>query len=176
MKPQHYMLDIEMVGHPTDAAPAPLEIAWVRFDEDPFVYRSCAVDVHSAVKAGCTQATETWMWWMRQDKAAKDRIVAGQDGAWQLPAVLMRMADRIPADSILWARGVDWQWVQAYFRVCGLRFPWKYGNVRDVRTICALAPEVTVPNVGVSHSALDDCMYQINHLNAVLAVLKLELR
>ncbi len=59
----------------------------------------------------------------------------------------------------------------------GGRSPWKFWNVRDVRTICDLAShkyshKKDFPFVGAEHHALDDAIHQANYVSKMWQFLK----
>lgn len=53
------------------------------------------------------------------------------------------------------------------YKKFNMAIPWKFYNERCVRTISYLKPDVkknTNRQKGVAHSAIDDCIYQIEYL------------
>lgn len=58
--------------------------------------------------------------------------------------------------------------LEAWFNAVGVRCPWKFWNVRDVRTavdLLGINPKEFTRD-GTYHNALDDCLHQIKYLTS----------
>jgi len=73
----------------------------------------------------------------------------------------------------VWGNGAtfDISILEAAYRQRGIPIPWAFWNIRDVRTIAALAwPHVKKDHtefVGVPHRALDDAKHQARYVSAM---------
>lgn len=69
----------------------------------------------------------------------------------------------------VWGNGstMDITILQSAYEYFGMKTPWQYWAVNDVRTIVDLKPEVKANTKfeGVKHSAIDDCKHQIKYLS-----------
>jgi hypothetical protein len=118
----------------------------------------------------------TIIWWMKQESAARERFQEsdGEDFD-ELMALgrhfvsrVQRMIDEAGPEGNyeVYARGPQFDVVviESLLNQLGLKAPWKYDKVRDLRTLMALAGISTadVPQLAgqVTHDALWDCKYQ----------------
>ena len=153
-----WMLDIETLG--TGHTPRPLSIAFVRFNlkDGPNLRYHFHIDQTTA--PGTVDA-DTALWWMRQDEAARMSILEGQKRAVPFGEAAMAMHAMIDKEDRLWARGIDWFWMESLYKAWGGTWPFKAKNVRCMRFCDQICP---APEATVKHDALADCLAQIEHL------------
>lgn len=76
------------------------------------------------------------------------------------------MIDIETLDTLPTAAVFDITILENWFRACNTPIPWKFWNVRDVRTIVDWFNIDTrsYEREGVHHNALDDCLHQIKYM------------
>jgi len=157
------MVDLETLGVSHDAV-FPI-LAAVVFD--PFTgetgdlfYEN--IDIDCQLKLGRSVDASVIEWWFSQGESARNEIVKkGND----LDVVLHDFRRFLPVNTILWTKGIDFDIPKLNTAYSG-KTPWKYYNVRDVRTVLKIADVANdhVEFVGEKHHALDDCYHQIKLL------------
>lgn len=122
-----------------------------------------------------TVSAATIAWWMKQDDAARSRFeMSTGDEFEELPALLRFIARKfseVTAEGTksyeLWAKGpqFDITNIETLMQETGVRVPWRYDRVRDLRTLMALAgirtEDVPRPESMTAHMADEDARYQI---------------
>jgi hypothetical protein len=169
------MVDIETLGKTEKAVI--LSVGAVFFDPytgetGPTTHRHAKTDSQPAPHFQADASTA--LWWMNQSEEARKGVIDGQQQAYPLENMLYELAAFLGENSknyYIWANSPSFDLAilrnaYNYFR---LSVPWNFRNERDVRTIVSLAPSVHdhVKSVGVAHSALDDCLYQVNLVSYV---------
>lgn len=186
MKYPDISIDIETLGNSYDAPI--ISIGAVCFDRDtgklgPTFYQE--VELDSAIKAGRVSGS-TLSFWMQQSDDARMKLF-GEDQSHKLPlsTALFAMRNLIEKECTNvrpWGNGstFDITIIEHALHVgcVGQPAPWRYQQIRDVRTIVDAAEVVvgfdrsTVKRVGVHHNALDDAMYQANLVIAAFSALR----
>ena len=173
----HVMIDLETLG--TTSRSAWISIGAVCFDPDTGVidtgnafYRN--VDWDSALR-GREVSGDTLKWWMRQDPAAKDAVI---HAGWPIEAVLTALSEWLPEGCVVWGNGssFDISMLEDTYHQYGVTVPWKFWNVRDVRTVVHLAQGLvergSVPFEGTKHNALSDAIHQAKYVSAMWQALR----
>jgi hypothetical protein len=160
----NWMLDIETLG--TGHTPRPLSIAFVRFDLTNGPTFSYHFHIDQTTTPGTVDA-DTALWWMRQDEAARTAILEGQKGAVSFGQVANALSIIRKEDDRLWARGIDWFWMENLYKAWGGPWPFKASQVRCMRFCDQICP---APAATVKHDALADCLAQIDHLRRAVAL------
>lgn len=166
------MIDIETLG--TTYGCAVLSIGAVRFDRntgeigDKF-YASMG---QQAQKYGhASQATLDW--WEQQSSEAKEAAFSGTEDP---VAVANTLASRIDKNDFVWGNGsiFDITILESWFSSVDVAVPWKFWNVRDVRTVVDLSPLNVKDFIreGVHHNALDDAIHQAKYVSAMIQSLR----
>lgn len=167
------MIDIETLGRKSGCAV--LTIGAVCFDRytgelgETFY---AAMDREMATLYGHVDP-ETVKWWERQSDSAKVDAFNGTES----PLVIAnKFSEWIDGDDLVWGNGsvFDITILEAWFEETCVKIPWKFWNVRDVRTV------VDIGNVnpkqftrkGTYHNALDDAIFQVEYTTAALQFLK----
>lgn len=171
----HFSIDLETLHTRYNAAI--LSIGVAQFNPDTAkigmtFYRE--IDFDSAIKYGHVSA-DTLRWWINQDSKAKR--VFGNEGKVVLVQALDElttwMRDRCMAPKV-WGNGSTFDITileHAYDKgSVGLKEPWHYTNIRDMRTLVDLAGYGATawpfPRTGVPHNALDDAVFQAGVISA----------
>lgn len=106
----------------------------------------------------------TVKFWMGQDKEAKDKLFGDCDADRALRCLYE--AYRNFTCEELWARGPQFDVcaIENLMRIRGFTPPWKYYEIRDLRTV--LKKDNLVPFEGTKHVAEDDALHQVKNLLA----------
>ena len=159
------MIDIETLD--TLPTAAVISIGAVYFDRktgeigDKFYAR---IDFEDACRIGTT-SEDTMDWWNSQEKSVREEAFSGVELAKD---VAFRFVDFCVDGVKPWGNGsvFDITIIENWFRETGVKTPWFFWNVRDVRTAVDLF-NINPKNYtrdGVHHNALDDCLFQIKYL------------
>lgn len=159
------MIDIETAGK--KAGCAVLSIGAVYFDRNGNIgerfYASMGFNAMSYGECD----PDTMKWWSEQSEEAR----AAAFGGTQDPVkVAKEFASFIWHDAKPWGNGsvFDITILEAWFEAVGVKCPWKFWNVRDVRTavdLLGVNPK-DFPRLGTHHNALDDCLHQIKYMTS----------
>ena len=159
------MIDIETLSTRPDALI--LTIAAVKFqrggkktrDGEKFYVRVCP---ESCRQKGLHIDAATQMWWENQCEEARYEALLNTD---RIPLVqaLDRLSAFIGSTDIVWANSPSFDCVilENAYSVCGKLAPWKFWNLRDLRTLKDLAG-IKYHSVQNNHNALEDCYNQID--------------
>lgn len=159
------MIDIETLDTlPTSAI---LSIGAVYFDRetgeisDKFYTR---IEFSNAVAIG-TVSPLTLEWWSKQSEEARNEAFSGKEHPFNACHDFSKF---IKPNTLVWGNGsvFDITILENWFRMCEIEIPWKFWNVRDVRTIVDWFNIDTrlYTREGVHHNAIDDCLHQIKYM------------
>lgn len=161
---RHVMLDIETLGRKPGCVV--LSVGAVEFDAAGAngTFFECNISIKSSMDYGLTIEAETLEWWMDQGIRRLPRQL-------DLPYVASLFADWFKdnnlGDALLWANSPSFDceiWGNAMEAVDVAR-PWKYWNLRDVRTARHMLPEfMDMPDNEKKHDALADAKWQAEYL------------
>lgn len=118
---------------------------------------------------------DTIKWWKNQSKNARDAVSLNGEN---IKTVIQEFCAFAKDASEVWCHNTfDAPILGNAIKRCGLNLPFKYTNWRDIRTLTALANmskhEVfSESRGGTHHTALDDCLYQINYCVRAMNKLK----
>ncbi len=166
----HLMIDLETMGsRPTSAIVA---IGAVFFNESGLGDRFyCTVDLESCMKSGLTVDGGTIMWWLKQSEEARKALY---DDPKPLERALLRFADfyasRANKNTRVWGNGADFDnaILSNAYQAAASHAPWPYWANGCYRTIKSLNPNIKHERKGTHHNALDDAIYQAEHLRKLL--------
>lgn len=185
-----FMVDLETLGLGNE--PVIIQIGCTHFDIETGKIISSfesLVDPSSCVEKGLKVDGSTVEWWLKQDKNVQSKVLVDslRDGK-KLIEVLLDLWVYISESQVnqenkeirVWSNGLlaDVKWLESAHTKCGLKTPWKYNQVSDVRTIVDLAWRKAKINVkdliqfeGEQHNAIDDCKYQVQFVHKAYTVL-----
>ena len=180
----HIMIDIETLGTAADAAIG--VIAAVHFDPDTgeaLDTFEARIRVAESLIEGFSADEATLAFWRRQMRDARAQVTCGQAHPREAVDKLAAWLDGIaPLDErIVWANGAGFDPVilETHLRRYGVPIPWRWWNVRDLRTLRALAkanglrlPER--PDALPTHQALADAIWQSQQTAWLLRAMQLE--
>lgn len=174
------MIDLETLGTTADAVI--VSIGAVRFDinaapgtpfasADDCFYIVCSVG--SQADRHISRATQEW-WW-QQSPQARDVFDQPSTDITLALVGLGAFISATPGKPNVWSNGADFDlpMLAHAYRQYGVALPWKPYAGRCYRTYKNLpgARAITVPRAGEHHNALDDAIYQAQHLQAIHAAL-----
>lgn len=159
------ILDLETLGKTPGSVI--LSIAAI-FDDGTEFER--IIDIQSCLDAGLVIDTETLYWWMKQKRIAQFAGTEKNPPSRLLDALIaFRSECRDHGCGKVWVRGPDFDIpilehaIRAVHGLLGFipddeqcKLPWKYNQVRDVRTAEDLCPHPFAYK-GKSHVAIQDC-------------------
>lgn len=165
----HIMLDLETMS--TEPNAAIVAIGAVRFDAEKITHRFYeTVDLSDAVAHGLHMDANTVMWWLKQSDAARAELTGRQ--GHPLPYALKRLTGWVgdPKAAEVWGNGSDFDNVilASAYHAIGEPAPWKFYNNRCYRTMKSLFPTDKPERKGTAHSAIDDAVFQVEHLQLIL--------
>lgn len=178
-KLSNVMIDLETVG--TKPYSAIVSIGAVFFDPKTGETGDTFYDVislDSCTQSGLVMDAGAVQWWIKQDKQAQ-RIF--HDFKTTLPKSLENFSAFLTKSGITdktikpWGNGssFDITLLECAYQACGMAHPWKYWNVRDVRTVVAMGEgysdaHKTMKREGTYHNALDDAIHQTKYVAEIL--------
>lgn len=170
------MIDLETMG--TKANSAIIAIGAVFFDRNTgetgnSFYQE--ISLESCQKEGMVIDASTIIWWMQQSDDARSKFI-NNGAAFDITTVLEDFSDFIDfnaSDECVtpWGNGAtfDLSMLESAFNRCGIKTPWAFWNVRDVRTVVDLCDcRDRVVFDGVPHYALDDAKHQVKYVVAAI--------
>jgi len=161
---KHVMLDLETLG--TIPGSAVISIGAAQFDLDGSIGKTFKQNISatSCREIGLIEDPATHKWWSEQSKEAQDRLLIDRKPVVEAASLFHAWFQSCGAEFV-WGNGATFDvtlW-EAVCRKIGIQAPWKFWNVRDMRTVMHICDfDVrTMNRVGVHHDALDDVKFQI---------------
>lgn len=139
----------------------------------------CVVDAQSCVDVGLKMSVSTVLWWLQQEQAARDALTKPVNPARPLSAALLAFSEWYTCHgkgTKVWGNGATFDNVvlDSAYKATGLQRPWSYRDDACYRTLKNMFPEVPLPpSEGTKHNALDDAIWQAQHLAMIYRHLKL---
>jgi len=177
-KLEDLMIDIETLGTKTDAAI--LSIAAVFFDP---VTGETGATFHGKSKWFSLDSSgidpEAVKWWLQQDKEAQNKLTDDKNGK-HIKHLLEEFIEWVSKNSQItkikpWGNGATFDIVilERNIDKFWLKAPWRFWNIRDVRTIVDLGSRIGIDHKevefeGVKHDALDDAKHQVKYVNQII--------
>lgn len=167
------MIDIETLGRVAGCAVLSIgAVAFNRFTGEIGETFYACMGAENAKKFGSVDP-ETLAWWMRQaDQAKQDAFNGNADPV----ATAKAFADWLHSQDKPWGNGsvFDITILEAWFAATGVKVPWQFWNIRDVRTVVDIADvnPKTFQRKGTYHNALDDAIFQVEYTAAAIYHLK----
>lgn len=163
---KHLMIDLETMGTRVNCPVVALGACY--FDPDTGEIGStfdAAIDVADAMRFGVASG-DTIKWWLGQGQEARDKVIRGRHGSVEVFEKFYAFCEKGGPDICPWGNGSSFDVSildYAIPKILNKPVPWKFWNVRDCRTIKAIADGLvgfTEERAGVHHSALDDALHQ----------------
>jgi hypothetical protein len=164
------MLDLETMGRRPGCAIVSIGAVDFSLTEgrtgEPFYIN---VDLESCVRLGLTTDPSTIVWWLKQSDAARGALTRKPAMIEAALYEFRRYLERCgPLNEIrLWGNGPSFDnAILGYaYEAAALEQPWKFWNDRCFRTVTGMFPSVEKRRrEGTHHNALDDAIYQAEHL------------
>ena len=159
------MIDLETLNTTPDATI--LTIGAVKFDpfgrelqEPKMESFYCKVDVDSCDRIGLTTSDDTIAWWAQQSKEAQEAAF-DSEGRIDIEEAFARLYKFCWGAKRVWSNGSCFDIIicEHVFRKINRAVPWKFWEVRDVRTAFDLGINPQRPPV-TAHHALEDAWNQ----------------
>lgn len=169
----HFMVDTETLALGPDAVI--LSLGACRFFWNPGAIYPARfyMELDANLQTNRKIDPETVAWWNSQSN-----MPAGVHSIAETVKVFSQYlaASSNGEEIVIWARGTDFDIpkLQSMFSEAGMQVPWKYNNVRDLRTLTKLFPFIKAPTNPNSHNALSDAEYQAMHAATILHHLGIE--
>jgi hypothetical protein len=165
------MIDIESLG--TRPGSVVTQIGWATFGRGEIpVAGSFRFSVDEQLAAGAVMDIDTLRWWSKQAG------FADQLAAYRLPSMeesLRHVAGELKGAQYYWANSPNFDMVllEDTFRRFDVQVPWKYSQLRDMRTALMMrgysrAGDVMPPDRNRQHDAEYDALYQAQVMTRVL--------
>jgi hypothetical protein len=168
MTSNEVMIDIETMS--TEPNAAILTIGAIKFSKnnkikpfqsyDKFYVR---ITKESCQNINCHYDSNTENWWRKQSAVARYEAIENPDRVG-LGEALYRLSEWIGNSKIIWANSPNFDCVilENAYKKYNLDIPWKFWNLRDVRTLLHIANirKHDLPD-NTQHHALHDCYRQI---------------
>ena len=159
----HVMVDIETYDIERTAKIASIGAVTMRREEQQTFYGEYSPDG----QYGRTKSESTLDWWSKQPIPIPFSEVYLETGLRDFSAWLSALG----GDPIIWCKGTDFDTaILAHaFTSYGYPVPWKYNNVRDMRTLKKLHPQIPYHENPQPHNALWDAINQAQHVDQIFA-------
>lgn len=185
---QHCMIDFETLSLRPDAVV--LQAGWCFFDVEPdkvphiYPHASHKVGISAEHQRSRTISKSTLEWWEGQDVALSEDVMNGQ---YSLEFFAREFFDSwsYSADSTtqLWAKGADFDiailkdiFDQLEYHQGedadgkgGKSYPWGHREIRCLRTLSSLYPDIERVDYGKPHDALDDAIAQAMTVQKIMS-------
>lgn len=168
---KHAMLDLETLG--TFPGASVISVGAVQFELDGSIGTTFHRNISAAScrELGLLEDPQTVEWWTKQSKEAQDRVTKEPKPVTAVVTEFNSWFMRSGCEFV-WGNGATFDvtlW-EAVCRKLGIAAPWKFWNVRDMRTVIHLfdLDVRTMNRVGVHHDALDDAKFQVKCVAAAL--------
>lgn len=174
----HVMLDLETMGVIPGCPIIQIGAVAHNFSTNYIDTHSCNISLQTSLLRGFKLEADTLYWWLQQDQEAIEKL-------FELPLIHIekavqdfydwyrRLSDEGKVETYLWSHGASFDVpILAYaFNVIGMEIPWDHRNIRDTRTLFAIAEQYGYEKgeyVGTAHNALDDAMNQMQMVQKAL--------
>lgn len=176
----HVMIDLETLGVKVDSVF--ISIGAVYFDpETGHLGKEFYVNIdwQSSIDAGRAIDASTLQWWFDQSKEAKISVL--RDLSVSFPKALQMLHGFLSKNidkNVVWGNGssFDISILEHAYHKNFTPIPWKFWNIRDVRTIKDLGKDLVDKSIfdfiGVAHNALDDSKHQAKYVSAIWKEIK----
>ena len=166
---EHLMLDIETMGN--ESFSSIVSIGAVEFDintgeTDRKFYVN--IDLQSCIDEGLIMNASTVMWWLQQNEEARNDLTKRESKP--IREGLEMFSKFCNKEYQVWGNSArfDCGILQNAYNKIGQEIPWDFRKERCLRTLVSFNPNIKrkTNNIGTSHNAIDDCLFQINYCSA----------
>lgn len=167
------MIDIETLGKKSGCAVLSIgAVAFDRYTGEIGETFYCCMGAENAKQYGHTDP-DTIAWWLKQSDAAKQDAFNGSED----PIACAKAFNAwINGNDKVWGNGsvFDITILESWFETTGVPVPWKFWNVRDVRTVEDIGEidKSRFERQGTFHNALDDAIHQVKYTSAAIQWLR----
>lgn len=168
---KHVMLDLETLGLTPGHGIVEIGAVAFNFNNEVTAEFNHLIRPSSNKMFNLKFDEKTLQFWHQQPREEFERVMLDGTDKESISVILQRFYHWFEAigAKYIWSHGAgfDVPIIEAAFNAVGItRFPWKYSDVRDTRTMYWLAGIDTkeVSFEGVKHRALHDAMHQIKCL------------
>ena len=170
---KHAFLDVEAFRLKKPWMAPLCNVAAVIFDEKAEVKGSIDLYVDPDQFPEFSSAEQSTVdWWQSQPKY--DDLMNRMKMLRDFPSEVMKNLSfclEMEGVEAFWFAGPQYDQImlEAYFDAFGMKYPWKYNQARDFRTIRKQYPEImdTIPPNPNAHLAIEDCLYDVSRLKAI---------
>ena len=159
------MLDIETLGTGVDSVV--IQVAMIKFDRDGTLGESLSVRLNrdEQLKLGLSYTQSTLDWWNKTNPELLKTLLT--ENVSSLNEGLTKISNFVSRTDYLWCHATfDAPILSNLFEAAGMKAPWGYKNVRDIRTLVDLT-QLNLSDYNwvaeKTHDALDDCRFQIKY-------------
>lgn len=169
----HIMVDIETLATTADAAV--VSIGAVKFDltSDQFDDKAfySVISMESNMDWDRHIDADTMRWWMDQSPEARNIFAPSTPKTGLVEALEDFAAWYGDPNQCIWSNGANFDepiLAHAFYH-CRVPLPWKFWNVRCMRTYKNLpgAKDIVLPREGTHHNAMDDALHQARLLQMI---------
>lgn len=124
------------------------------------------INITSCEKIGLHRDPSTESWWKKQDLEAYNEAFGYESERVDIKVALREFSKWFGISTYIWGNGSIFDITilsEAYLR-CNLDVPWKFYNVRDLRTILDICNIKSCSLNTNKHNALYDCFFQIKDI------------
>lgn len=129
------------------------------------------INIQDSLNQGFTTQKSTIEWWGKQDSEASNLLEECVNSTITVRRALTNfqyflMSNTDPEKVCVWGCGSDFDNVllSSTYHHLNMMVPWKYNNNRCYRTVKSIFPDVMLERTGTHHNALDDALFQTQHL------------
>ncbi len=123
--------------------------------------------ISSCEEIGLHKDKNTEEWWNKQDPIVKEEAFGFESERVSISDALKEFSEWFKGSTFIWGNGsvFDITIISEAYDRCNLEIPWKFFNIRDLRTLFDIynfrSKKVSKNN---AHNAIYDCFYQIKDL------------
>jgi len=166
------MLDIETLGTSSNSIIVSIAAVAFNFKDDITEDLLLNCSPKSSKALGMVSDADTVQWWAEQPAEVRNAWMVDQRPITDALTTLSEFAGTQWKNVVWWSNGMNFDFpvLEWSYKAATIPVPWKYWNLRDVRTVYSVFDLNfrEFPRVGKYHNAIDDCKTQIAALKSVL--------
>ncbi len=131
------------------------------------------INMQSAIDIGCKFDANTIKWWMHQTNEARIALFKHTidicDVLHSFNSFINLNCDNISTINIWSHVTFDHVILEETYRKAKIKPAFHYTSARDIRTLTHFVGYIkTGERIGIHHNALDDCLYQVTYVSAMI--------